>query len=157
MENSWEELNNDTANCEAIERICKWSRSQPIVMEIAVIVVFYCSKLRYRIERIAYMNKRQRKKKINRCYLGLTDEINLIGMTKDELKNVFFEREQFRKKYGYRKKYRSKSRLKVFYISSSQRQVDEMGKIFKLVRGRKCEPSHIIQSYEQIKALYNDN
>ena len=37
MENSWEELNNDTANCEAIERICKWSRSQPIVMEIAVI------------------------------------------------------------------------------------------------------------------------
>jgi hypothetical protein len=103
------------------------------------------------------MNKRQRKKKINRCYLGLTDEFNLIGMTKDEIENAFYEREKFRKKYGYRKKYRSKSRLKGFYIFPSQRQVDEMEKIFKLGRGRKCEPRHIIQSYEQIKALYNDN
>jgi hypothetical protein len=99
------------------------------------------------------MNKRQGKKKIKRCYLGLTDEFNLINMTKDELETVFYEREQFRVKYGYRKKYKSKSTLKAFYIPSSKRQVDDMKKIFKLLRGRKCETSHIIQSYEQIIEL----
>lgn len=74
-----------------------------------------------------------------------------------DVENVFYERERFRKKYGYRKKYRSNSKLKVFYISSSRRQIEEMKKIFKLTRSRKSEPIHIMQSYEQINKLYNGN
>lgn len=107
------------------------------------------------------MNKRQRKKRYKRSYLGLTDEFYLIGMNEDELNEVFKDRENFRKKYGYRKKYKSKSRLKGYYITLSKRQAEESRKwydsVVKHSRSYKNTATVTVeQSLEQLKLTYNE-
>lgn len=103
------------------------------------------------------MNKRQKKKKDKRSFIGL-DEFNLIGMTQDEVNEVFKKRELYRKKYGYRKKYKSNKRLKLFYImpSQSQSEVDKL--IFNSCRpyrsGKSCYTT-VTQSLEELINLHN--
>lgn len=99
------------------------------------------------------MNKRRRKKKDKRSYLGLADEYNLIGMNNEELDHVYAEREKYRKNYGYRKKYKSKRRLRSYFILPTERQSEEFRKIYDLCgpfRTHKVNCTIVKQSLDDI-------
>lgn len=103
------------------------------------------------------MNQRKLKKKDKRSCLGISDELNIIGMNQDELSNMNEDRERYRKKYGYRKKYKNKKKLRIYYIMPSERQMKQRKKFMNgivAMSGRLLKPVVVVQDLEQLKKAY---
>jgi hypothetical protein len=104
------------------------------------------------------MNQRKLKKKDKRSCLGISDEINIIGMNQDELQDMNEDRERYRKKYGYRKKYKSKKKLRIYYIMPSERQIKQRKKFMNgiaAMSGRSSKPVVVVQDFDQLKKAYD--